>query len=103
MTNVTDLGTYTIGASAGPDAPVLIRWRDALRYEESPPSRCYIIRETVGYIVSEDADGIILAMDRDEDGNYEKGFGVPTAYIVERASLEPSSLNLRQGQSESPV
>jgi hypothetical protein len=74
------------------DSPILLRWRDAVKFEESPPSRCYIMRETVGWIVSEDLEGIILAMDKDEDGNLEKGFGVPREYVVERIPLTPTLL-----------
>lgn len=60
----------------------LVRWIDASRSDEevSAYSLGPSVRETVGWLLREDKDGVVVAMSRD-DGHFERGFYIPRAYI----------------------
>lgn len=63
-------------------AIVRVAWLDATQEEESMTEDLAIgvIRYSVGYAVRNDEEGIVLAMDLC-DGEYTKGYTVPSEYV----------------------
>ena len=65
--------------------PVVVTWLDAERGDETwEATSIGVVRNTVGWVVRKDADGIVIAMSRDEypgTQKYERWFAIPTAYI----------------------
>ena len=61
---------------------VLVTWMDATRTDDTLSARFAVSlrRETVGWLLRRDDDGVVLAFDRSEN-DFERGFGIPAAYI----------------------
>lgn len=62
----------------------LVTWLDATRTDESvqPHTRVGTKRETVGWLLRRDDEGVVIAMSRDWDGtDFERGFTIPRPYV----------------------
>jgi hypothetical protein len=62
---------------------VLVKWLDATRTDDviSASGKIGIVRETVGWLLRKDDDGIVIAFTRDDGHDYERGFTIPHTYI----------------------
>lgn len=74
---------------------VLVTWLDAIQVDGSdevaPDGPIGAVRHSVGWLLRRDEEGVVIAMSRDEHANrvaYEKGFGIPAAYIRKVKTLE---------------
>jgi hypothetical protein len=70
--------------------PVIVRWRDATKYTDyvtpnEPVTGAVIF--TIGFIVREDEQGILVAGDTDGKGGFRYGMGIPKGCIIEVRSL----------------
>ena len=73
--------------------PAVVTWIDAGRTESSLTGRedVGIRRQTVGWVLNNVSQGVVVAMTRDElNGGieYERGFTIPRAYIVKVRKLK---------------
>jgi len=61
----------------------LVTWLDATRTDDNISAHASIgvMRETLGWLLYEGKDGVVLAMTRDGDENFERGFTIPHVYI----------------------
>lgn len=60
----------------------IVKWKDASRTDDvvNPAAMGPVIRETVGWLLSNGPEGVVIAMTND-DGTYERGFFIPREYI----------------------
>lgn len=76
---------------ATPKMPKVARvtWLDASRTDDvvTAHDRIGVERQTVGWLLRDDRDGVIIAMTLDED-RFERGFTIPRNYIVSVERLE---------------
>lgn len=70
---------------------VLVKWLDATRTDDTMGAfdKVGVIRETVGWLLHDNEDGVILTMSRDFEGtSYERGFTIPKPYIKSKTVLQ---------------
>lgn len=65
---------------------VVVTWIDAMRGDESVEATQVIScrRETVGWLLRDDREGVLVAMSKDDQGDktiYERWFGIPRRYV----------------------
>jgi hypothetical protein len=70
----------------------LVTWLDATRTDESVryDHPLTSTRRTLGWILRDDEEGIVIAMTNDDEG-FERGFGIPRAYVktVQGVTVQP--------------
>lgn len=59
-----------------------VKWLDASRTDDevNPLTLTGISRETIGWVLRDDAVGVVIAMTHDDE-RYERGFFIPRGYI----------------------
>jgi len=67
----------------------MVVWLDATRTDETVTAtdKIGIKRETLGWILRDDSQGVVIAMTKD-DKDYERGFTIPRAYIKKVVKLD---------------
>jgi hypothetical protein len=77
---------------ATPKSPKTARvtWIDATRTDDvvTAHDQIGVQRETVGWILCDNSEGIVIAMTRDDGDRFERGFTIPRNYIVSVERLE---------------
>lgn len=74
---------------------MLVRWKDAVSFgaqdisTETATTRRFMLRNTVGYLVREDAEGLIVAGDHseNEDAEWSHVMSIPAGMVIEKTIL----------------
>ena len=68
---------------------VEVTWLDAMRGEgDALDAKLGIERRSVGWLVQDEDDGVVIAMSRDGGKEFERWFGIPRPYIVKVRRLK---------------
>lgn len=67
----------------------LVTWRDARRTDDEVTGRetPATVRESVGWVLRDDEEGVTIGMTRDDIERFERGFMIPRDYVKSRKWL----------------
>lgn len=86
---------------------VMVTWIDATRGDDfAPPATAAgIERRTLGWLLRDDDEGVVLAMSDDGPAGFERWYAIPRAYIVsvDRARWKIARKDYLQTTAAAPI
>lgn len=77
-----------------------VKWLDHAKTDGDPLDLEPVVRETIGFVISDQPTFLVLAMDRDDKAQFEYGFAIMRDAILEERDLLPGMLRSKRGGNE---